>query len=86
MGGESLASSLVTGVGGSGGTISGEDEEEGVEKELQLDEGTGIGAVALATEVDIEEVVRCSAEDRAAEREATDPITVERDVVGGVEE
>lgn len=84
LGGESLAS-FVNGVGSRGGTISGEEEDEGVE-ELQFEEGTGMGAVELETEVEIEEVVRCKAEERAAEREATELITEERDVVGAVEE
>jgi len=48
--------------------------------------GVGASAVELATEVETEEVVRCKADDRAAEREATEPITDEREVVGGVEE
>lgn len=88
-GGESLAS-VGAGVGGRGSTLSGgyeeDDEEEGVEAELQLEEGTGMGAVVLDMEVEMEEVVRCKAEDRAAEREATEPITEESEVVGGVEE
>lgn len=58
-----------------------------METELQLEEGTGMGAVVLDIEVEMEEVVRCKAEDKAAEREATEPITEEEsEVVGGVEE
>lgn len=50
-----------------------------------LDDGTGASAAELDTEVETEEVVRCRADDRAADREATEPITDDREVVGGVE-
>jgi len=82
LGGESLASLVADGVTGSGGATSG----EGVDTELQVEDGIGMGAVDVATEVDIDEVVRCKAEDNAAEREATEPITDDKDVVGGVAE
>lgn len=51
-----------------------------------LDDGTGANAAELDTEVETEEVVRCKADDRAADREATEPITDDREVVDGVEE
>lgn len=81
---DSLAS-LDTGLGGRGAPTSAR-LEDAVDPELQMEEGTGIGVVVLATEVEMEEVVRCKAEDKAAEREATEPITDEREVVGGAEE
>jgi len=77
-----LASIVADGVTGSSGATSG----EGVDTELQVEDGIGMGAVDVATDVDIDEVVRCKAEDNAAEREATEPITDDKDVVGGVAE
>lgn len=86
IGAESLSlASVGSGVGGRGGTISREEADDGGEDEL-LEEGTGMGAVELETDVEMEDVVRCKADDKAAESEATEPITEERDVVGGVEE
>ena len=52
--------------------------------------GVGLGAAAeaevVATDVTTEEVVSWRAEERAADSEATEPITEERVVVGGVAE
>lgn len=84
LGENSLASvDTDTGVVGSGGA-SAWDAGAAV-LATGLDDGTGARAAELDTEVETEEVVRCKADDRAADREATEPITDDREVVGGVE-
>ena len=79
----SLASFVTTEVNvGTGAVFSG---SKVVEFDEGMLEGTGTGEELLATEVETEEVVRCNAEDNAAESDATDPITDDIDVVEDVD-
>jgi hypothetical protein len=78
-----LASSEEAGGAGRGGGAASWLGGKEVLGPTGLEDRTGAGVLVLDTEVEIEEVVRCNADDRAADRDATEPITDEREVVGG---